>query len=348
MEAASLLLNVSNTSAGNTSLLREFPYWQMTLALNLVSYFFVLAGIHLLVYLPLLVLLAKMKMSNAHLRPLNLIHMSLLASTIIEDILLMTIYTNYFPSMHRYCTCSDLLGTALGSILQFFTVYRPVIFACLGVLQLLVVFGKKRFLKIKVSCSVIAACIGVSLILPASFLRILYESNEKPICNTCFCPGYSPESTFSVVTRISVTALLLSMIPSLIVIMTTSIWSCTIFKTYYTGGDDQLNRRMLSLPIIMPLTILASTVLEVAIVMLVGRALLSLSLGEYFANWSVFTHLQLGVLLRLISRMIYPLILTYTHASLYREVKNLLKHLKINNRIHPDILATSTQTPSVS
>ena len=81
----------------------------------------------------------------------------------------------------------------------FFIVYRQFMFACLGVLQLLVVLGKKKFLKVIVACGVIAICIGASLIMPASFLRSVYESDEKPICNTCYCPGYRSESSFSIV-----------------------------------------------------------------------------------------------------------------------------------------------------
>ena len=99
METVSLL-NISDAAAGNSSLLREFPYWRQTLAISLISYIFVYASTLLLVYLPLLVLLAKMKNNNVHLKPLNVIHMSLLTFTIIEDVLIMIVYTNYLPSVH--------------------------------------------------------------------------------------------------------------------------------------------------------------------------------------------------------------------------------------------------------
>ena len=41
-----------------------------------------------------------MKNNNVHLKPLNVIHMSLLTSTVIEDVLIMIVYTNYLPSVH--------------------------------------------------------------------------------------------------------------------------------------------------------------------------------------------------------------------------------------------------------
>ena len=333
METTSFHLNISDVG-----LLREFPYWRLTLAINLCSLTFVFVGTLLVLYLPLLLmLLGKIITSNTnvHFRSLYVIHMSLLTATIVEDILIMIVYVSYQPSIHRYCICSDSIGTILAGILLFFIVYRPVIFSCLAILQLLVVLGKKRFLKVKITCGMITMCIGASLIMAASFIKIVYESNEKPICNTCYCPGYRSESSFGLVARISVTVTLIIMLPSLIIVITTSVWSCALFRSYYIGGDDQLNRRMLSLPFIMPLTILASAILEVAIVMLVGRFLIALSLGEYFPHWIVFAHLELTAVLRLISRSIYPLVLIYTHASLYQAIKNLLKWFKIDNRITP-------------
>ena len=344
MEAASFLFNVSSTSAGNSSLIEEFPYWQTTLALNLVSFIFVFASIHLLVYLPLLVLLAKMRSKNVHAKPLNVIHILLLASTIIEDILNMNLYVGYLPSMHRYCICSDILGTIFASM-SFFTVYRRLMFASLGVLQLLVVLGKKRFLKVKVSCGVIAMCIGASLIQPASFLRDIYESNEKPICNTCYCPGYRPESIarFSVVAIVGIATTFVSIIPCLIVVFVTSTWSCAVFKQYYTGGDDQLNRRMLSLPIITPLVILASSTVDIVTVWLVGTSLVSLSLSEYFPHRIIFTHLELTAVLRVFTRLVYPTVLVYSHASLNQALKDLLKRFKVSNRVSPENSATSSQ-----
>ena len=58
---------------------------------------------------------------------------------------------------------------------------------------------------------------------------------------------------------------LVAILPSLVVGITTSTWSCAAFKTYYAGRNDQLNYRMLSLPFLMPLVIIASSVFEGAL-----------------------------------------------------------------------------------
>ena len=84
-------------------------------------------------------------------------------------------------------------------------------------------------------------------------------------CSESACPGARPESGsgFGVFATILFSFIIVSsFIPSLVILFITSTLSCAVFKHYYTGGDDQLNRRILSLPIVMPLVIIASTVLE--------------------------------------------------------------------------------------
>lgn len=262
--------------------------------------------------------------------------MSLLVSAISEHVVFLINWAIYLPSIYCYCICSDVVGTIYSGVIILFTVYRPVIFASLGILQLLVVFGKK-LKQVSLSCGMIATCIGFSAIVSTYTIKTVYESNEKPICNNCYCPGYTPESSFSTFSRVSVTVTLISMAPSLVVVIVTSTWSLAVFKKYFTGGDDQLNRRMLSLPFIMPITISASYILEVGIVVATGRFLLSLSLGEYFPYWIVFTHTQLLTVLRFLSRLIYPLVLVYTHIPLQQAVKGLLQQFKINNRVNPEV-----------
>lgn len=50
----------------------------------------------------------------------------------------------------------------------------------------------------------------------------------------------------------------LAWIPSLITVVITATWSCVIFKKSYTGGNDQLNRRILSIPFVMPAVVIVT------------------------------------------------------------------------------------------
>lgn len=145
-----------------------------------------------------------------------------------------------------------------------------------------------------------------------------------------------PESMFSAVAIAGIITMLVSLLPSLIVIVITSTWSCAVFKKYYIGGNDQLNRRMLSLSIITPLVLLASSMVKMFLLILVGDFLFSLSLGEYFPYWIVFAHVQLTAMIKFLSRLVYPIVLTYSHISLNCAVKDLLKKFKFNNSVSPE------------
>ena len=339
MENISLLLN--NSDVG---LLREFPYWQPTLAVILFFYATVPSGTILIVYLPLLVALLRMK--KEHFKPLNWIHMSLLMASILEDILRICLFSIYLPSVFRYCICSSVVSVILGVVFIFFLVYRPFSFACLAALQLLVVLRKKKFANLKVSCGMITLCIGVSLVYVASILRTLYETNEKVVCYDSYCPNSRSESLFGDSIKIFSSILLVSFLPSLAIVISMSTWSCAIFKKYYTGGDDQLNRRMLSLPFIMPLALIASTVLEGILVLFVGNVISMLSSSDLFPYWIAFTNSVLLIFLRFFIRLVYPLVLVYTHIPLRNAVKRLLNRFKGRNRVTPGTVNSDTSYTS--
>ena len=321
-------LNTSN------SLLEEFPFWRECLSTSLLGSF-LLSSYIIILHLFLLIVLFKIK--KEHFKPLNLMHISLLVSTIVEDVLRIVFDVLYLPSLYRFCFCSLFTGTIYGLQMIFFAIHRPFTFACLGVLQLLVIIGKKKFVNAKIACGMIAFCIGLSLIFVASVVKVLIDTNERPFCFESFCPDSRPESSsiFGVLTTVFLAMIVCSFLPSLVVLFITSTWSCAVFKHYYTGGDDQLNRRILSLPIIMPLALIASTMLESIIALVSTEILLMFSLGEYLPYWIGFSQSLVNVLFRVISRSAYPVLLIYTHSHIREAVKKLLKRVKATNRVAP-------------
>ena len=86
MENFSLLYNNNSSDVSdNISQLREFPYWQLTLAIGLFCNIAPPSFIVLVLYLPLLMVLLRM-MKKEQLKALNLIHVSLLIASILDDI----------------------------------------------------------------------------------------------------------------------------------------------------------------------------------------------------------------------------------------------------------------------
>lgn len=331
---------ITNGSVANYSLPVEFPYWQPTLAITLIGYIIVPSGIILTLYLPLLMILLRLKQS---LKPLNAIHVSLLASTILEDVLQTCLYAMYLPSIFKYCVCSRIVGTIFAVVTLLFPIYRSSAFAFLAVLQLLVIVGKKKFINLKVACCMISLSIGISLIFLAPLSIVLHKSNERVHCYDAFCPDSRPESGISNLVKVLISITFGSYIPSIIVVIIAATWSCGLFRHYYTGGDDQLNRRMLCFPFVMPLAIIASISLEVAALQIIGEVLVAISSGVYLPNWIAFTQLQALLFFRFITRVTYPLVLVFTHTQLRRTIKKLLKRFKATNSVTPLAFSFSSQ-----
>ena len=338
MENISLLYKSNNSEiSNNISLLREFPYWQPTLAIALFCNIALPSITVLVIYLPLLMVLLRM-LKKELLKALNLIHVSLLTASILDDIMRTYLFSIYLPSALRYCICSGLISAMIGAEYRFFFVYRPLAFACLSVLQFLVVIGKKKCVNLKVACAMIALCIGVSSICSASLISQPYFTERRLICDTSFCPRNGPETVLDNHAVILFSLVLIVLLPSLAIVFVTSAYSCAVFKKYYTGGDDQLNRRMLSLPFIMPLVIIATSLLEVFLSGSVAHVKSMLSLGDFFPYWIIFTNSALLSVLRFIIRLPYSLVLLNTHTSLHTAVKGLLDRLKNRNRVIPGLV----------
>ena len=264
-------------------------------------------------------------------------HIFLLIASIVEDILRLAIRILLMPGVYRFCSCDGILTTSYVIVVAFFIFYRCSMFSCLGVLQLLVIVGKNKVANLKVTFGMIFLSISLGFLFDAAITQDVYRTRERVFCYDAYCPGHRPESGISDLIIIFLAFSLGAYLPSIAVVIATSTWSCVIFKRYYTGGDDQLNRRMLSLPFIMPLANSASSVLEVFSIQIVAEILLKLHLGVYYAHWIAFAQTLIFLLMRFLSRIVYPLVLIYTHTELRRSVNTLLKRFKRNNnRVAPE------------
>ena len=245
---------------------QEFPYWRPTPAITLFNEILVTCCVVCL-YLFLLVVLLKIKKS--HFQPLNIVHMSILISSILDDVIRTILIAVYTPSVYRNCTCSQELSTIFATVIMFSLVFRPLPLASLGVLQLLTIVGIKKFANVKTASGMIALYVGISSIFVASTIHLVHNSGELLVCFESYCPNSGRDSGIGTLITLLIVIIFSLFIPSLAVTILTSTWSCARFKKNYTGGDDQLNRRMLSLPVIMPLTIMATSMTEAIMIALV-------------------------------------------------------------------------------
>ena len=218
VENISLLYSSNSSNMGNSSLLGEFPYWQPTLAIGLLFNITVPSGIVFFLYLPLLVVLLRL-LKKEQLKTLSLIHVSLLVASILDDFLHICLYPIYLPLALRYCVCSSLINAMLSAEYIFSLIYRSLVFACLSVLQLLVVIGKK-FVNVKLACGMVALCIGISSVCVTSVIRLFYETDKRLMCYVSMCPKPLPESALVNPAVIFFSLSLVAILPSLVVAVT--------------------------------------------------------------------------------------------------------------------------------
>ena len=318
-------------SSNNINQLVEFPYWQPILAVILSTSTISLCGI---ILFHILVLVALLRTKKKSFKPLDVIHLSLLVSSVLEDVLRIVLDILYSPPVFRYCVCPSVLGTIIGVVTTFFTVYRPVAFATLAVFQFFVISGKKKIINVKAACGMIVLSVGISLIYVASTIRLFHESEERIFCYESYCPNSRSESAFSDLVMIFIIVTLGSFLPSLAVVFIMSAWSCLVFKKYYTGGDDQLNRRMLSLPVVMPLALIGSSILEGIVILTIAEVFFVLPLGVYFPYWLLTTQSVVLISSKFFTRLTYPFVLIYTHTHIREAFKQML-HLRGNNHVAP-------------
>ena len=80
---------------------------------------------------------------------------------------------------------------------------------------------------------------------------------------TDFCPGQNVRAAFNCSARLTIAMIsyvVLAWLPSLVILLISTTWSCVVFKKCYTGGNDQLNRWLISLPVILPTGFILTTI----------------------------------------------------------------------------------------
>ena len=80
-------------------------------------------------------------------------------------------------------------------------------------------------------------------------LQAKHDFSELLVCSQV-CTSDQQIQTITVQTStipVFLTIIPLALIPSLITVIITATWSCTIFKNSYTGGNDQLNKQTIYL-----------------------------------------------------------------------------------------------------
>ena len=315
------VLNISfwkNTSDDESQLQRvEFPQWRLILSLFIMGYW-------LLSVLPTALLsssiLEAMK-NNSLNKSLAIIHIYILTINVFIRICYATTITAYTPSMIRFCVCSTATSPVLFYLQIYSVCYQPFALVNLAVFQLLIIKGKKTLVNCKtVGASLIIITI-VSIFIPLAFAVIRYNDGQNTFVCTGVCPGPTA-SNVELLLFVSYAAIV--WIPSLLIVVMVTIWSCAIFKHNYAGRDSELNRRIISVPLIMPAIITLATVIPFALFR-VADQIPTLSADAFIYNWAVSVNVVILLVNEILNGLSYPCLILFLAPKLFKSWKMLFK-----------------------
>ena len=303
--------NITYVSQENVTSLPQFPFWRETLSVLIIT----IIVIQLSVAATDLTLLVTMLRTKKLRHALNFIHISILVSQMTSRVFFVVGFLIYFPPAWQDCNCSVFVNIFGYSLYIFITVYEPVAFAFLSCLHLLQVKGKKRLTKI----AVIFICISAaySALFAIEFVAFQAKSgfSEELVCDQV-CNIDQQEQTLSssaAFIPVFLSFIPLAWIPSLItVIVTTTYMACVVFKKSYTGGDDKLSKRILSIPLVMPIVIIATNLFAGYFTrVVISFIFVRLPLGAFRRYWVIFLQFEVTFFLEGFSGFFYVILLLY-------------------------------------
>ena len=130
--------------------------------------------------------------------------------------------------------------------------------------------------------------------------------------------------------------------PSFFTVLIVTTWSCFIFKRDYAGRDAGLNRRIISVPLIMPIIISVNTVINFGIFDVADHI-------PHFYSWTFVYHLTVSIkitvalLNELSTGLCCPFLVLFLYPQLRMSWVKLFKSTaqcniiskQKDNRVHP-------------
>ena len=317
----------------NTSdiiLFEQPPYTEATIIILLIA--FVLVAIPSILFnISLSVAFFK---SNQLYKPQGILHISLLIEILLNKLSLCIILCAYYPPALRRCDCSPILSTIFFSSRVLIVTFRAIMYACVALCQLLIIISKKRYVNRKTTSGCVAFAVGVGAIFATESAIITNLNGERLGC-TEFCPGQDVRAffNFSARTIVMISYVVLTWLPSLVILLISTTWSCVIFKKRYTGGNDQLNRRLISLPVVLPAVFILTTLFTVLLRRLV-LVIVQLYEVKFVHYWLFLSGAMITLLDETLDGIIYQMILTYLNPQLFKTWKGLF-YRNYSSQVHP-------------
>lgn len=326
-------------NASNDSITEEFTHWKVATAVFLTSQLLFIFPVSLFINISILVTISRTKLLR---KPLNLIHQSLLLLNCLVISADIITASTFAPRAIRFCECSQSASSIYFVIALIYIAFQPLNYACLAIFQLLIIKGMKRLISFKTVGAAIFLCIGVITLMVIGGFTLVNLAGQAYVCNGV-CPLHM-SATFPAIGITQASYVVVSWLPSFLIVIVCTSWSCLIFKKSYTGGNDDLNRRILSLPIVLPLTLATPSIVSASLLGVIEQTTRTLEVAES-GYWIVFARFLSFQVHAVISGIAYPCILLCLNPKIGHSWKEQLcmcsKNAK-SNQVVPT--SGSTQT----
>ena len=245
-------------------------------------------------------------------------------------------FSIFIPPAIRFCDCSIVSSSISFYINLFGVCYQPCMFVGLAVFQLLILKRKKRFVNYKTVGVTLFTITAVAIVLPLIFIGIAIKDGDTVLCDTSRgCFGLDSARL------IGITSSFYSIVwvPSFSLLLAATIWSCVIFKKDYAGDDSELNRRIIAMPLIMPLIITLNSITMLNLFQILTFISLRISPSTPFIdNWIASVRFVIALLNEIASGTSYPCLILFLNPKLWKSWKKIFK-LSVrfwkNNQVSP-------------
>ena len=135
------------SGSANSSLVEEFPYWQLAMAVRVMTTVFIL--IPLIVFFNGSVLLTFIVNKSLH-KPVNVVHVFVISELFIVKLVTITVALFVLSEAVRYCNCLEFVDDIYFPLSAFNIVFINVVLTSLSIVQFLIIKGKNRLIGWKV------------------------------------------------------------------------------------------------------------------------------------------------------------------------------------------------------
>jgi hypothetical protein len=329
MEASFSFINESSNDSSDSAL-DEFSQWRVTTSIILVNRLALSIPIYLVMNASVLVTIRKTKSLRT---PINLIHSLLLSANcavLIPDVILTSAY---IPTILRYCRCSAIFSSIYLIADMLYYAFQPLNFAALGIFQLLIIKGKKHLVTYKaVGTSITISTVG-TVFVTFECIALINSSGAIYICRD-ICPQ-TESATFPGTSIAFIIHGIFLYLPSLVAVIVCTTWSCIIFKNRETdeNQDNQLNKRMISIPLILPLALFTPTF---GIIQGIERLLESSTSPTDYPYWAMFARFFLFQFYEILGRIVYPVTLLLLNPTIGHHWKEMIfRKCTTQNQVSP-------------